>query len=141
MTPAERNALRRLQRLLDDDEYGPMLARLRGNDERRVLELIDRNQGRAARAEIRAADARRREARRISARRQLEGRATRNMIIRHLEGGVRVNEQGIAEGASLMTDSELRFAEKATRDQLVQRARQPPAVLTPRGDTNPFWYH
>jgi hypothetical protein len=141
MTPAERNALRRLQRLLDDEEYGPMLARLRGDDERRVLRLIDENRGREARAEIRAADARRREARRVSRRRQLEGQATRNMITRHLEGGARVYEQGVADGCRLMTDAELRFAATATRDELVERARQPPKVLTPRGDTNPFWYH
>lgn len=142
MAAADRNALRRLQRLLDDDEYGPKLARLRGADEQRVLQLIDENRGREARAEILAADERRRTAARATARRRLEKTAVDNQMTRHREGGTNPYRPGLEEGARLMSDADLRFASRATRDQLVARARQPPRFLTPRGeDWNPFWYH
>jgi hypothetical protein len=138
----DRNALRRLQRLLDDEDYGPKLARLRGTDEQHVLGLISRNQGAAARAEINAADARRRETARASARMRLEKRAVDNQHARHREGGTHPRRAALEGGARLMSDTDLRFAAGATRDQLVQRARQPPKHLTPRGeDWNPFWYH
>ncbi len=141
-TVAERNYQRRLKRILDDPDYGAKLARLRGADEQRVLQLIYDNRGRDARAAIDEADERRREVARASARRRLEKRAVDNQMIRHREGGTNPYRPGLEDGARLMTDAELKFAAGASRDELVQRARQPPKYLTPRGeDWNPFWYH
>ena len=138
----DRNALRRLQRLLDDEDYGPKLARLRGTDEQRILDLIDRNRGKEARAEILAADQRRRETAAASRRRLLERRAVDNQVKAHREGGFDPNRDTLEDGARLMSNADLRFAATATRQQMVDRARQPPTVLTPRGeDWNPFWYH
>lgn len=45
-------ALRRLNAVLNDEEYGPKLVRLNRADERRVLDLIEAGKGREARKEI-----------------------------------------------------------------------------------------
>jgi hypothetical protein len=135
---ADRNALRRLQRLLDDETYGPALARLRGDDERRVLAAISENRGADARREILAADERRRAQVRDQRRRQLLERATANVTAQHRQYGVR--HQDVRRHLQDATDAELRFAEHADRAQLIERARQPPRVLEAR-DINPFWYH
>lgn len=58
---------RRLYRILLDEDYGPKLARLNRADERKVLDLIERNQGRDARRLIVELDAKRREKLRASA--------------------------------------------------------------------------
>ena len=132
---ADRNALRRLRSLLADEEYGPKLARLRGADERRALDLVEANRGREARQYIQDADQRRlqrvREARRAS----LYRRAVDNVAAQH-QAPVPAVERHLADA----TDAELRFAAGATRDQLVARARLPPRILE-RREINPFWYH
>ncbi len=46
------SAKRRLNALLQDEEYGPKLVRLKREDERRVLELVYENRGREARQAI-----------------------------------------------------------------------------------------
>ena len=138
----DRNARRRLQRILDDEDYGPKLARLRGADEQRALSLIDAGRGREARAHITAADERRREIARASRRRLLERRAVDNQMDVHRQGGFHPVRQTLEMGARMLTDAELRFAAGASRDELVARARRPPDKFTPRGeDWNPFWYH
>jgi hypothetical protein len=58
--PQLANAKRRLALMLRDEEYGPKLARLRGTDERRVLDLIYENRGMEARSALRDLDAARR---------------------------------------------------------------------------------
>lgn len=142
MAAPDRNALRRLTRILDDDDYGPKLARLRGPDEQTALRLIDENRGAQARRHILEADQRRRTAQRAAARHRAEVRAVDNQTNSHESVGLRVNRTALLMGARLMTDTELRFAGTATRDQLVTRCRQPPKYLTPRGeDWNPYWYH
>jgi hypothetical protein len=135
---ADRNALRRLRRLLEDETYGPALARLRGQDEHRVLTAISENRGADARREILAADQRRRDAVRDQRRRQLLERATANVTDQHRQYGARY--QDVRRHLTDATDAELRFAARATRAELVTRARQPPRTLEDR-DINPFWYH
>jgi hypothetical protein len=135
---ADRNALRRLQRLLDDETYGPALARLRGADERTVLQAISENRGADARREILAADERRRAAVRDQRRRQLLERAATNVTQQHRASGARY--QDVRRHLADATDAELRFAAGASREELITRARQPPRVLEAR-DINPFWYH
>lgn len=48
MASPERNARRRLQRVLDDEVYGPKLARLSAKDARSVLDAIDAGKPQAA---------------------------------------------------------------------------------------------
>jgi hypothetical protein len=134
----DRNALRRLRSLLNDEEYGPKLARLRGTDERRVLDLVSEGRGREARAAINDADQRRLERERESRRRTLYRRAVDNVYRQHAPHGA--TRGGVEKWLSQADQAELRFAAGATRDQLVQRARQPPKTLGVR-EVNAFWYH
>lgn len=136
---ADRNARRRLKALLDSEEYGPALARLRGEDERRVLDLVSNNRGAEARREILAADQRRRTRVRTQRRAALLERAVRHTIDVHAPH-YPVRDSSVRRNLDQATDAELRFAATATRDQMIDRARQPPAVLEPR-EINPFWYH
>jgi hypothetical protein len=135
---ADRNALRRLNTLLADETYGPALARLRGEDERRVLRAVSENRGDDARRDILAADQRRRDQVRDQRRQQLLRRAATNVTDQHARYGARYND--VVRHLQHATDAELRFAVTATREQLVQRARQPPKIQHPK-DENPFWYH
>lgn len=52
LTSEERNERRRLQRILADERYGPMLARLRGSREKQVLRLISEGLTKEAREAI-----------------------------------------------------------------------------------------
>lgn len=139
---ADRNYRRRLATLLGDEDYGPKLARLRGADEQRALQLIHDNRGKEARAHILAADERRRETVRASRRRLLERRAVDNQMDVHRQGGLHPVRSTLESGARMLSDADLRFAATASRVELVARARRPPDRFTPRGeDWNPFWYH
>lgn len=138
---SQRNAIRRLQRILDDEDYGPKLARLRGNDERAILDRIGQGQGlrdRALRDEIDAADARRLARLREQRRRTLYQRAVDNELLVHSVAGA--TRSGVERSLQFATDAELRFAEKATRDELVIRARERPRDIEGI-QINPFWYH
>ena len=137
----QRNAVRRLQRILDDEDYGPRLARLRGSDERAILERISRGEGlrdRALRDEIDAADARRRARERERRRRTLYQRAVDNSLLQHSVAGA--TRTGVERSLQFATDAELRFAENATRNELVVRARERPRDIEGI-EINPFWYH
>jgi hypothetical protein len=124
-----------LRSLLSDENYGPKLARLRGADERRVLDLVEANRGSEARQYITSADERRRERERQARKATLYRRAVANVAAQH-SAPVLAVERHLADA----TEAELRFAAGATRDQLVQRARMPPRTLEAR-EINPFWYH
>lgn len=132
---ADRNALRRLNTLLADETYGPALARLRGEDERRVLQAVSENRGADARREILAADQRRRERVRVQRHTALFRRAVDNVAARHA-----ARPRDVEKHLANATEAELRFAAGADRDQLIQRAREAPRTLEGR-DINPFWYH
>lgn len=138
----QRNAIRRLQRILDDEDYGPRLARLRGSDERAILARISRGEGlrdRALRDEIDAADARRRARERERRRRSLYERAVDNTFDVHRDIP-RTRLEGIQRALSFATPDELRFAAKADHDELVVRARERPRNIEGI-EINPFWYH
>lgn len=136
---ADRNARRRLQTLLADEDYGPKLARLRGEDERRVLRLVEQNRGKEARAAIDEADARRRARVRAQRRETLVRAAVNNERVQHRDH-YEINESAVRAHLADASDAELRFIARASRQQLVDRAREPPRVLPDR-EYNPFWYH
>lgn len=136
------NAMRRLDRVLADEDYGPKLARLRGEDERRILERISSGDGirsRALRDDIDAADQRRRTHARERRQRTLLQRAVDNVLQQHRHRP-RTSEQGIRRNLSAATQRELTFAERATHDELVVRARERPRDVEGY-EINPFWYH
>lgn len=98
-TPYER----RVWTLLNDETYGPALARLNKHDTAHVLTLVQQNRGREARAEILRLDQERRD--KETRRRD---RARREKIHKHimdeLDGaGKPFNPQTVAFGVSLMT--------------------------------------
>lgn len=137
---ASKAAMRRLQYILSDEEYGPKLARLRGEDERQILDLIEQNRGKEARAAILSADERRRtRGKRVVNREQKENAAVAN-ILRHY--GRKASAATVRRNVGYMTSAELDFAADATETQLVGKARQPALRKDSRGkDVNPFWYH
>jgi hypothetical protein len=57
---------RRVNTLLNNEDYGPKLARLGAHDQRTVLELVYQNRGREARSEIVRLDRERREFERLA---------------------------------------------------------------------------
>jgi len=140
---ASKAAMRRLQYILADEEYGPKFARLRGNDERRILDLIDAGRGKEARAAILEADERRRTRARGPQRvtdRERKERAAISNILRVFER--KASERTVRRNVSIMTGAELDFAADATAMELTNQARQPPTRSDSRGkDVNPFWYH
>lgn len=138
-TAADRNARRRLQTLLSDEDYGPKLARLRGADERRVLRLISENRGAEARREILAADERRLERARVQRRATLLERAVEHTVIAH-QAHYDSDRADVRRNLRHATDAELRFVLGADHYQLADRAREQPHDY--QGElANPFWYH
>lgn len=134
------NAERRLARILSDEDYGPKLARLRGADERRILNLIEQNKGKEARSEILRLDEARRAKRRASStsRPQKERKAVANILSKF----PRANEKRVRDNVALMTIAELDFAGEGSKDDIELRARRPPYIVNRKGDdVNPFWYH
>lgn len=140
-TAADRNARRRLQRILDDEELGPKLARLRGDDERRVLRLISENRGSEARAEIRAADARRRQRVREARRRTLLDRAVSNTLAVHRPYYPRISETQVRRHLATGTTADLQRAATGDREELIDLARLQAYPIDEPREINPFWYH
>lgn len=139
---AKSTAQRRLERILNDEEYGPKLARLRGESERRVLNLIDENKGREARKLILELDEERRTKQRESSLSTLRKKAIERLT--DMWRGQK-RKSTIITGVDNMTRDELNFALTADYMSLVNRARQPPDRI-PKGvpdgvDINVFWYH
>jgi hypothetical protein len=134
---AKSNAMKRLERILSDEEYGPKLARLNRKDEAHVLDLIDRNKGREARKEILRLDTERRERRRGTSARlptidQLRAKAYTRL--RAMLKGKPATQQ---KGVSLMNTDQLNFALTGTADQLRAKAAEYPDIDL---DFNVFWY-
>jgi hypothetical protein len=134
----DRNAAARLRTILASEEYGPKLARLHGAEERRVLDLIDANRGREARAEILRADAARLERERQRRRALLIHHAAVNTVRQHRAYGTTYDIA--VSHLRYGTDANLRKAATASKDELDLLAREPPRELPPRNH-NPFWYH
>lgn len=134
------NAERRLARILADEDYGPKLARLRGESERRVLTLIDQNKGAEARKEILRLDEERRAKRRSRSmsRAEKERKAVENILRQQSHA----NRKRVVDYVALMTIAELDFAGTAVKDELDAKARLPAYKVNKKGDdVNPFWYH
>lgn len=122
---AKSNALKRLERILSDEEYGPKLARLKRADEAHVLDLIDRNKGIEARKEILRLD----EARRTQQRTRRTSKAPRidiEALRRKAEQAMRRKVSGkpstIRRGIAHMTTDELNFAINADHESIRAKA-------------------
>jgi len=134
---AKSNAVKRLERILGDEDYGPKLARLNRKDEAYVLDLIDRNKGREARKEILRLDTERRERRRGSVTKlptidQLRAKAYARLRA-ILKGKPKTQQKGV----SLMNTDQLNFALTATGDELRMKAAEYPDIDI---EFNVFWY-
>lgn len=138
-------AQRRLAYLLSDENYGPKLARLRGDNERSVLRLIEQNRGKEAREAILQFDEARRERargqrqQRRNSREQQESDAVANILRIY---GTKANAARVRKNVGYMTPNELQFAGSAEEDDLTDRATEPAYTQNKAGkDINPFWYH
>jgi len=136
---AKSNAMKRLERILGDEEYGPKLVRLNRKDEAYVLDLIDQNKGREARKEILRLDkeriARRRKPTKTSKSPTIgELRAKAYARLRAMLKGKPATQK---KGVSLMNVDQLNFALVATADQLRAKAAEYPDIEV---EMNVFWY-
>jgi len=154
---AKDNAMRRLERILSDEDYGPKLARLNRQDEAHVLDLIDRNQGRKARAEILRLDEERRAKRRTRtpskpSQQTVDLDTLRAAAFQRMRQQVRGKYSTQRRGVDNMTQPILEFTTTATSDQIKERASLTvdefwraygPVVVAPDIDYefNPFWYN
>lgn len=147
---ADRNALRRLKAILEDEEYGPKLARLNRADERKVLDLIESNpggRGKAYRDEIIRLDKARldkaRQRRQVKKAPQVDIDALRQRAYVNMRRVLDGKPQTIKRGVSLMTIEEALFAAKEGPWRLKDRAREPTRkyiVNEQEIEINPFWY-
>ncbi len=154
---AKDNAMRRLERILSDEDYGPKLARLNRKDEAHVLDLIDRNQGRKARAEILRLDEERRTKRRTRAMPKATYQTPdldtlRAAAFRRMRQQVRGKYSTQRKGVDNMNRPILEFTSTASGDQIKERASMNPSEfwrtygpeeIAPDIDYefNPFWYN
>lgn len=139
---AKSNAVKRLERILNDEDYGPKLARLNRKDETYVLDLIDRNKGREARKEILRLDTERRERRRGSNIDQLRAKAYTRLRAM-LKGKPATQKRGV----SLMNKDQLNYATSASDSQIRDRAKAQNRDQDPTAypddleiEYNVFWY-
>lgn len=139
---AKSNAVKRLERILNDEDYGPKLARLNRKDETYVLDLIDRNKGREARKEILRLDTERRERRRGSSIVQLRAKAYTRLRAM-LKGKPATQKRGV----SLMNKDQLNYATSASDSQIRDRAKAQTRDQDPTAypddleiEYNVFWY-
>ena len=147
---AKSNAMRRLESILKDEDYGPKLVRLNRKDEAYVLDLIDRNKGREARKEILRLD-RERIARRRKPTRKVTAKAPTSPSIEQLRAKayarLRAMLKGrpstVQKGVDLMTPDELGFALSANGTDLRAKAKDAPIPYPELDDDefNVFWYH
>jgi len=156
---AKDNAMRRLERILSDEDYGPKLARLNRKDESHVLDLIDRNQGRKARAEILRLDEERRAKRRTRPTAQsttttptVDIETLRAQAFARMRQQVRGKYSTQKKGVNNMNQPILEFTVNASGDQIKERASMNPTEfwrtygpedIAPDLDYefNPFWYN
>lgn len=152
---ARNSAEQRLLRILSNEDYGPKLARLRGDEERYILRLIDQNKGKEARREILRLDEERRARERAKraakrspspkptirgpTRKEKERRAIANIL---RQTGGKASRKRVSQNVAYMSDDELDFAMLADFNSLARRAKLPPDRMSATGDDlNPFWYH
>lgn len=137
-TRAERE---RLNRILNDEEYGPKLVRLNKADQRTVLDLISANQGKQARAEILRLDEERRNTRRVRTR---SWRSFAIWLKNNVDAELDVDEYvDYAEQRGTPNDFN-RIADVIDHaDDPEESVRRNAADEQPRDgfDYSPFWYH
>lgn len=147
---AKSAAVRRLERILNDEDYGPKLARMNRKNEAHILDLIDRNKGREARSEILRLDkerlARRRKPATKSAPKlttiEVLRRDARRKLHDQWKSRERYNAANTRMRVNLMNEDDLQFAIDGSTSDLESRASEP---STPYPDLdielNVFWYH
>lgn len=133
---AKSAAVRRLERILADEDYGPKLARMNRKNEAYILDLIDKNKGREARKEILRLDTERLAARRTRTKpTSIETlRKKAYTRLRQMLKGKPATQQ---KGVSLMNRDQLNFALTATDPQLRAKAAEYPDIEV---EMNVFWY-
>lgn len=139
---SNRNALRRLQTILNDEDYGPKLARLNRADERRVLDLIEQNKGKQARSEILRLDEARRAKRRGRVK-PINIDELRRQAFANIRRQVNGHPKTVRLGVDLMTPDELQYAAAATDDEIRVRAGDRSYAKyydEIDDDYNVFWY-
>lgn len=141
-SPSHTPAARRLSRILADEDYGPKLVRLSQRDQRRVLDLIDANEGRQARAEILAADERRIERKNEREKEQRYPRVVEILLTLHGVDAESNQARRIEHNAEYLTTYQMRQVEQRNRGTslkayVVGRAALPPAEGS---SYNGFWY-
>ena len=119
---AKSNALKRLERILADEEYGPKLARLNRKDETYVLDLIDRNKGLEARKEIVRLDEARRASRRTPRARVIDIDELRRKATQAMYRKVNGKPSTIRRSVSHMSTDELNFAINADHEAIRAKA-------------------
>jgi hypothetical protein len=120
---------------------------LHGEDEARILRLIDQNKGEEARREILRLDEERRARQRATRRtpQSAKKRLTRKAKIEAATTNILrkvpfANVTTVSRNVGYMTDGELDFAMDATTDELRSKAVGPARSMAGK-PFNPFWYH
>lgn len=134
---AKSNAVKRLERILNDEDYGPKLARMNRKNESYILDLIDRNKGREARKEILRLDKERLESRRTRAPQLTPIEKLRAKAYTRLRAMLKGKPATQQKGVSLMNRDQLNIALTATGDELRRKAAEYPDVDI---EFNVFWY-
>jgi len=150
-TGPTRNELRRLQSVLDSEEYGPKLVRLNKSDQRTILDLISDNKGKEARARIVELDEQRRSKRRPSSEKtaqpereninDLRDQAFANLDRIH-RSKANYNETRVKASVYQFMDKEqLRFAITTGPNGITDRIAAQIAKDSPGNWGNVFYYH
>lgn len=138
--PDHRNALRRRARLLADEHYGPLYARLSNRREREVNAAVEAGDTRRAKELLDSYHLNELERRRARYRARLERAAVDHQLLMH---GRFANPMTLTQGAAIMTFAELHEVVTLHSWELARRAGNTEyaridLVGLPR---NPYWYH
>lgn len=145
---AKSNAMRRLERILGDEDYGPKLARLNRKNEAYILDLIDKNKGREARKEILRLDKERLESRRATRAAKLDPiERLRKKAYARLRAMLKGKPATQQKGVASMNRKQLNFAVNAPADAIRHKARAQSRDSDPTAypddlemEYNVFWY-
>jgi hypothetical protein len=144
---AKSNAMKRLERILADEDYGPKLVRLNRTDERHILDMIDsKTHYTKINKEIDRLDAERIAKRRkpARARKTLDIATLRLKAYRNMRSQLMGNPKQITRGVSVMTVDELQLAATGDSATLKKKASIQVGWAIPEDyehEINPFWYN
>lgn len=145
---AKSAAMRRLESILNNEEYGPKLVRLNRTDEAYILDLVDRNQGLKARKEILRLD----EQRRSNARERRQARKAPVIDINALRAKAYAkmrrsfnnsHPHRVKRNLSYATSSDLEYIIESTPDEIRAKAADRGNIRTYEDDDielNVYWY-